>query len=63
MVPFKFANRNMVPVFSVNISTGTYNFFYKNKVLLRVTFGSANWISGSGVANRAGVPRSEEAPR
>ena len=61
MVPFKFANRNMV--FTVNISTGTYNFFYKNKVLLRVTFGSANWISGSGVANRAGVPRSEEAPR
>ena len=31
MVPFKFANRNTVPVFTVNISTGTYNFFYKIK--------------------------------
>ncbi len=26
------------------------------------TFGSASWISGSGVASRAGVSRSEEAP-
>ncbi len=27
------------------------------------TFGSASWISGSGVASLAGVSRSEEAPK
>jgi hypothetical protein len=29
---------------------------------LSPTFGSANWISGSGVAKRAGVSRSDDAP-
>jgi hypothetical protein len=42
--------------------------YFKTKTKLMMpkkpqTFGSANWISGSGVASLAGVSRSEEVPK